>query len=122
MKIANIAEKAPYFTSFFPKIFLNSSSSASSWAPSVNFALPGEKEFLFTTIYLYHFDISITGFEDSLMKSAESLWRKASAPMPKTSLGQALLKIREKIVASGEPLLDWDDIEKEIATRRGKVE
>ena len=38
---------------------------------------------------------------------------------PKTSLGRRLWAIRERIVASGEPLLDWDDIDREIAERRG---
>ena len=40
--------------------------------------------------------------------------------LPKTSLGVRLLAIREKIVASGEALLDRDEIEKEIAARRGE--
>jgi len=30
-----------------------------------------------------------------------------------------LREIRSSIVASGEPLLDWDDIEREVAERRG---
>ena len=34
-------------------------------------------------------------------------------------LGERLLEIRERIVASGEPFLNWDDLEKEIASRRG---
>ena len=48
-------------------------------------------------------------------KSSESL-----SYLPKTSLGERLLAIREKIVASGETLLDRDEIEKEIAARRGE--
>jgi len=40
--------------------------------------------------------------------------------LPKTSLGERLLAIREKIVASGETLFDRDEIEKEIAARRGE--
>ena len=36
-----------------------------------------------------------------------------------SDLGTRLLKIRERIVASGEPLLDWDDIEREVRERRG---
>ena len=40
----------------------------------------------------------------------------------KTPLGQRLWEIRSKSVASGEPLLDWEDIEQEVAERRGETE
>ena len=40
---------------------------------------------------------------------------------PKTPLGRRLRELRKRIVASGEPLLDWDDLEREIAERRGGV-
>jgi hypothetical protein len=36
-----------------------------------------------------------------------------------TSLAKQLWKLRQKIVASGRPLLDWDDIEREITDQRG---
>jgi hypothetical protein len=38
---------------------------------------------------------------------------------PKTALGRKLLAIRSKIIASGEPLLSWEEIEGEIIERRG---
>ncbi len=38
---------------------------------------------------------------------------------PKTALGRKLLAIRSKIIASGEPLLSWEEIEQEIKERRG---
>jgi hypothetical protein len=41
---------------------------------------------------------------------------------PRTELGKQLLRIRERIVASGEPLLSWGEIDQEIAERRGDVE
>jgi hypothetical protein len=41
---------------------------------------------------------------------------------PRTPLGKRLMSIRKKIVASGEPLLSWDDIEREVAEHRGEVE
>jgi hypothetical protein len=41
---------------------------------------------------------------------------------PKTSPGRRLLEIRTKIIASGEHMLDWDEIEKEVAGRRGRFE
>jgi hypothetical protein len=34
-------------------------------------------------------------------------------------LGRRLWEIRARIVASGEPLLGWEEIEREIAERRG---
>ena len=37
----------------------------------------------------------------------------------KTALGKQLREIRARIVSSGEPLLNWDDLEIEIAERRG---
>lgn len=41
---------------------------------------------------------------------------------PRTPLGQRLWNIRARIVASGEPLLTWDDIDRELAERRGERE
>lgn len=40
--------------------------------------------------------------------------------MPKTPLGERLLAIRGKIVATGGTLLTRDEIEKEVAARRGE--
>ena len=39
--------------------------------------------------------------------------------LPKTPLGEKLLALRERIVAEGLPLLNREEIEKEIADRRG---
>ena len=39
--------------------------------------------------------------------------------VPQTELGKRLVAIRNEIIAKGEPLLDWEGIEKEIAERRG---
>ena len=48
--------------------------------------------------------------------------RISSAFEPKTLLGRRLWSIRKKIVASGETLLGWDEIEKEVAARRGEAD
>lgn len=40
-------------------------------------------------------------------------------PKSKPPLGDRLRQIREEIVASGEPLLDWGGVEREKADRRG---
>ncbi len=37
---------------------------------------------------------------------------------PKTELGRKLMSLRQEIERSGEPLLDWDDLEREIAEYR----
>lgn len=39
--------------------------------------------------------------------------------VPRTALGKRLLAIRNEIIAKGEPLLDREAIEKEVAERRG---
>lgn len=40
----------------------------------------------------------------------------------RTSLGQRLWEIRLQVVASGESLLGWEEIEQEVAERRGETE
>jgi hypothetical protein len=40
---------------------------------------------------------------------------------PRTPLGEQLAQVRKRIVASGEPLLSWDEIEHDIADRRGEA-
>lgn len=40
---------------------------------------------------------------------------------PRTPLGRELWELRKRIVASGEPLLDAEGIEREVAERRGGV-
>jgi hypothetical protein len=37
----------------------------------------------------------------------------------RAALVQKMLRAREEIERSGVPLLDWDDLEREIAERRG---
>jgi hypothetical protein len=39
--------------------------------------------------------------------------------VPRTPLGRKLMRLRKRIEKSGVPLLDWDDLEREIAERRG---
>ena len=38
---------------------------------------------------------------------------------PISELGRDLLALRAQIVASGLPLLSWDEVEEEVRTRRG---
>lgn len=44
----------------------------------------------------------------------------ASPTPPRTELGRELWMIRRRILASGVPLLDWSQIEAEVAARRGE--
>lgn len=37
-----------------------------------------------------------------------------------TPLGRKLWQIRQQIVATGEPLLNWDEVNQEVAERRGE--
>jgi hypothetical protein len=39
---------------------------------------------------------------------------------PRTPLGRELWEIRQRVLESGKPLLDWEDLEREIAERRGE--
>lgn len=53
----------------------------------------------------------------------QRLWKQVSSPpirTARTDLGKRLWEIRQKILASGEPLLDWNDIERELRERRGE--
>jgi hypothetical protein len=38
---------------------------------------------------------------------------------PKTPLGRRLWELRQQMIASGERLLSWEEIEREVAERRG---
>ncbi|HEX4499472.1 MAG TPA: hypothetical protein VIE43_27610 [Thermoanaerobaculia bacterium] len=40
---------------------------------------------------------------------------------PRTPLARELWELRQRIVESGEPLLDWEDLEREIADRRSEM-
>jgi hypothetical protein len=41
--------------------------------------------------------------------------------VPRTELGRRLWKIRQRILESGQRLLDWDGIESEVRERRGEA-
>ncbi|RUT07716.1 hypothetical protein DSM106972_019760 [Dulcicalothrix desertica PCC 7102] len=58
--------------------------------------------------------------QEEVLDFVDYLHLKNSATKP--PLGERLRKIREKIVASGKPLLDEDEIERELASRRGGLQ
>ncbi|WP_193196674.1 hypothetical protein [Nostoc sp. MG11] len=58
--------------------------------------------------------------QEVVLDFVEFLGLKNSAN--KTPLGERLQQIRNRIVASGKHLLDEDEIEKELASRRGGLQ
>ena len=59
--------------------------------------------------------------QDKVVEFAKSLQQETSESefVPQTPLGKKLWEIRQKIVASGAPLLSDEELEREIAERRG---
>ena len=55
--------------------------------------------------------------QQEVLKFVEFMQLKTTAKKP--PLGERLREIRSKIVTSGKPLLNVDEIEKELADRRG---
>ncbi|MDB9306638.1 MULTISPECIES: hypothetical protein [Cyanophyceae] len=58
--------------------------------------------------------------QEEVLDFVEFLRLKTS--VNKTPLGERLRQIRSRIVASGKHLLDEDEIEKELASRRGGLQ
>jgi hypothetical protein len=55
--------------------------------------------------------------------TTQRLWGEVTSPRTRTArtrLGARLLELRERYRASGERLLDWNDIAREIQERRGE--
>jgi hypothetical protein len=67
-------------------------------------------------------DESLAPRIEPLSKTDHHLQGTVSSFKPKTPLGRRLWSIRKRIVASGETLLGWDEIEKEVAARRGEAD
>ena len=79
-----------------------------------------------TTAYVVQ--TSTRGFVVPPNVEAEAEWRmfqflKVTDPAyepARTPLGKELRRLRRKIIESGQPLLDWDDIERLTAQLRGE--
>ena len=59
------------------------------------------------------------------IRSAEKIiedWASKLTLKARTPLGKKLLSLRAKIVASGEPLLSWEEIDIEVKKRRGEMD
>jgi len=105
-----------------PQITLDPSCRAPLWFLFSSPNLSERGEIISAIVNLTHFDISESGLEDSSMRLTESIWQETISYKPKTPLGKRLWEIRSRIVASGEPLLGWEEIEQEVAARRGEIE
>jgi hypothetical protein len=55
-----------------------------------------------------------------MAEPAKKTPREAGQGPARTRLGEKLLRIRRRIVKSGRPLLSWEQIEREVAERRGE--
>jgi chorismate-pyruvate lyase len=62
---------------------------------------------------------AVTTVKPEELNEDEAAFALAQARQAKTPLGRRLWEIRARIVASGAPLLSWDEIDREIEERRG---
>ncbi len=60
----------------------------------------------------------VIDFVEFLELKKTTATEQEAEPKSKLPLGDQLRQIREQIVASGEPLLDWEGVEREKANRR----
>ena len=58
--------------------------------------------------------------QEEVLKFVEFMQLKTTVKKP--PLGERLREIRSRIVASGKPLLNADEIEQELAIRRGGIQ
>ncbi|GCL37237.1 MULTISPECIES: hypothetical protein [Sphaerospermopsis] len=58
--------------------------------------------------------------QEEVLKFVEFMQLKTTVKKP--PLGERLREIRSRIVASGKPLLNADEIEQELAVRRGGIQ
>jgi hypothetical protein len=49
-------------------------------------------------------------------------WAEDDSFHPKTELGRLFWESRRKVLASGQPLLNWDDIDRLLSRNRGEDE
>jgi len=122
MRLETLSEAKTFEEWLLPKILGDLSGKAHLWDWATRRSLSDGRKHHSSEGDLTGLDISLTGLEDSLAKSAESIWREAISHKPRTPLGQKLWEIRARILASGAPLLSLEEIEGEIAVRRGERE
>ena len=70
-------------------------------------------------------DIATLPRKKKSIKRSRSKKSQSSPPTlpsftPKTVLGKKLWELRQQMIASGSPLLNWTELENEIAERKGE--
>jgi len=68
----------------------------------------------------YKCDLEVTMATHATRRKLREEELPADTLAPRTDLGRQLWKLRRRIVASGEQLLNCDDIDREVAARRGE--
>ena len=116
------------------KDFLYAADTSGTAPASILFQLEALiKEFAEVSALIKEFE-EVSAFRDitsSYLNPADRFFRLIDAKVglfpgsiitfsPKTELAKRLWEIRQQIIASGEPLLTWDGLEKEIAERRSE--
>ena len=61
----------------------------------------------------------VIDFVEFLELKKTSATKHKASPKPKLPLGERLRKLREEVIASSVPRLDWEGVEREKAERRG---
>jgi len=64
----------------------------------------------------------VIDFVEFLELKKTSATKQKAEPKSKHQLGERLRKLREEIVASNVPLLDWEGVEREKVERRGEYQ
>jgi predicted HTH domain antitoxin len=60
--------------------------------------------------------------QDELTELEAEIQRQTQLLNPVTVLGKKLVETRARLIVSGTPLLDWEEIQQEVADRRGGLE
>ena len=60
------------------------------------------------------------GLDPAASGDVEAYWQRLAGHKPRTTLGRQLWEVRGRIIASGAPLLTWEDIDRELSERRGE--
>ena len=98
------------------------------WSPAIRKSWMGPPTFVSTcnlVVALGAWNVGTSSFQSSgPVGTAISTYSGRSAaeghtPMAQTELGRRLWEIRRKIIESGQVLLDWDGVNREVQSRRG---
>lgn len=63
----------------------------------------------------------LTSQSSTLAEENKNYSNESKGDEPELSADEKLMYLRQKIVESGRPLLSWDEINEEVARRRGGI-